>query len=212
MNSITSAMFDEKIGHCECWDNKIHAHTKHTTVPLLIINFDFHHSITHISLLHTDKIYCNNCLFLYFYTLYIHCTMYTNNDIHFPISAHREMRTTTNYFLLNLSVADLLMSSLNCMFNFIYMLNSDWPFGSVYCSLNNFLGNVTVSASVFTLVAISFNRYVIDIKHTHAHAHAHAHAHNETFVLSFYNLFSLVSMMSKFLLLISAKKKTLSQQ
>lgn len=92
---------------------------------------------------------------------------YFNNDILFPILAHREMRTTTNYFLLNLSVADLLMSSLNCMFNFIYMLNSDWPFGSVYCSLNNFLGNVTVSASVFTLVAISFNRYVIDVKHTH---------------------------------------------
>lgn len=70
------------------------------------------------------------------------------------------MRTTTNYFLLNLSVADLLMSSLNCMFNFIYMLNSDWPFGSVYCSVNNFMGNVTVATSVFTLVAISFNRYV----------------------------------------------------
>lgn len=74
------------------------------------------------------------------------------------------MRTTTNYFLLNLSVADLLMSSLNCMFNFIYMLNSDWPFGSVYCSLNNFMGNVTVATSVFTLVAISFNRYVEQFK------------------------------------------------
>lgn len=78
----------------------------------------------------------------------------------FLFAAHREMRTTTNYFLLNLSVADLLMSSLNCMFNFIYMLNSDWPFGSVYCSVNNFMGNVTVATSVFTLVAISLNRYV----------------------------------------------------
>lgn len=76
-------------------------------------------------------------------------------------TAHREMRTTTNYYLLNLSVADLLMSALNCAFNFIYMLFSDWPFGSVYCTVNNFMGNVTVATSVFTLVAISFNRYVI---------------------------------------------------
>lgn len=76
----------------------------------------------------------------------------------FFVSAHREMRTITNYFLLNLSIADLLMSSLNCMFNFIYMLNSDWPFGSLYCSVNNFMGNVTVATSVFTLVAISFDR------------------------------------------------------
>lgn len=73
-------------------------------------------------------------------------------------SAHREMRTITNYFLLNLSIADLMMSSLNCMFNFIYMLNSDWPFGRIYCSVNNFMGNVTVATSVFTLVAISFDR------------------------------------------------------
>ncbi|GAB0086194.1 tachykinin-like peptides receptor 99D [Sergentomyia squamirostris] len=74
------------------------------------------------------------------------------------VLAHRRMRTVTNYFLLNLSVADLLMSSLNCVFNFIFMLNSDWPFGAVYCTINNFIANVSVAASVFTLVAISFDR------------------------------------------------------
>lgn len=73
-------------------------------------------------------------------------------------TGHRSMRTVTNYFLLNLSIADLLMSSLNCVFNFIFMLNSDWPFGSIYCTINNFVANVTVSTSVFTLVAISFDR------------------------------------------------------
>lgn len=73
-------------------------------------------------------------------------------------AAHRRMRTVTNYFLLNLSVADLLMSSLNCSFNFIFMLNSDWPFGSVYCTINNFMANMSVASSVFTLVAISFDR------------------------------------------------------
>lgn len=96
--------------------------------------------------------YLSRCFFSFFLAYFLF------------IAAHREMRTTTNFFLLNLSVADLLMSSLNCMFNFIYMLNSDWPFGSVYCSVNNFMGNVTVATSVFTLVAISFNRYVEQFK------------------------------------------------
>lgn len=73
-------------------------------------------------------------------------------------AAHPRMRTITNYFLMNLSVADLLMSSLNCIFNFIFMVNSDWPFGSGYCMLNNFIANVTVAASVFTLVAICIDR------------------------------------------------------
>lgn len=85
-------------------------------------------------------------------------TLFTYFTINVIILAHREMRTTTNYLLLNLSVADLLMSCLNCAFNFIYMLNSDWPFGTLYCSVNNFIGNATVTASVFTLVAISFDR------------------------------------------------------
>ncbi|KAL6443936.1 hypothetical protein ACFW04_001727 [Cataglyphis niger] len=76
------------------------------------------------------------------------------------VLAHRRMRTITNYFLVNLSVADLMMSLLNCAFNFIFLLNSNWPFGVVYCTINNFVAHVTVASSVFTLVVISFDRYM----------------------------------------------------
>ncbi|XP_026825861.1 tachykinin-like peptides receptor 86C isoform X2 [Ooceraea biroi] len=75
------------------------------------------------------------------------------------VLAHRRMRTVTNCFLVNLSVADLMMSVLNCIFNFIFLLNSNWPFGVVYCTINNFVAHVTVASSVFTLVVISFDRY-----------------------------------------------------
>lgn len=74
------------------------------------------------------------------------------------------MRTVTNYYLLNLSVADLLMSSMNCGFNFIYLLNNDWTFGALYCMVNNFIANLSVAASVFTLVAISLDRYIAIVK------------------------------------------------
>ncbi|XP_034943152.1 tachykinin-like peptides receptor 86C isoform X3 [Chelonus insularis] len=76
------------------------------------------------------------------------------------VLAHRRMRTVTNYLLVNLSIADLMMSLLNCIFNFIFMLNSNWPFGVVYCTVNNFVANVTVASSTFTLVVISFDRYM----------------------------------------------------
>ncbi|KZC12337.1 Tachykinin-like peptides receptor 86C [Dufourea novaeangliae] len=76
------------------------------------------------------------------------------------VLAHRRMRTVTNYFLVNLCVADLMMSLLNCAFNFIFLLDSNWPFGVVYCTINNFVAHVTVASSVFTLVVISFVRYM----------------------------------------------------
>ncbi|XP_015591693.1 tachykinin-like peptides receptor 86C isoform X4 [Cephus cinctus] len=76
------------------------------------------------------------------------------------VLAHRRMRTVTNYFLVNLSLSDLMMAILNCVFNFIFMVNSDWPFGVVYCTVNNFVANVTVASSVFTLMAISLDRYM----------------------------------------------------
>ncbi|XP_026482073.1 tachykinin-like peptides receptor 86C [Ctenocephalides felis] len=80
------------------------------------------------------------------------------------VIAHRRMRTVTNYFLVNLSLADLLMSVLNCLFNFIYMLKSDWIFGDWYCTINNFIANVTVAASIFTLTGISFDRYMAIVR------------------------------------------------
>ncbi|KAG8183139.1 hypothetical protein JTE90_029497 [Oedothorax gibbosus] len=76
------------------------------------------------------------------------------------IVAHRRMRTVTNLFLLNLAIADFLLASGNATFNFIFMLNSHWPFGETFCVVSNFVANLTVSTSVFTILALSLDRYV----------------------------------------------------
>ncbi|XP_049820597.1 tachykinin-like peptides receptor 86C [Aethina tumida] len=76
------------------------------------------------------------------------------------VIAHRRMRTVTNYFLVNLSTADLLLTTFNCIFNFTYMIQRNWPFGSWYCTISNFIANSTVAASVFTLTGISCDRYL----------------------------------------------------
>ncbi|XP_037523317.1 tachykinin-like peptides receptor 86C [Rhipicephalus sanguineus] len=74
------------------------------------------------------------------------------------VLAHRTMRTVTNYFLLNLSVADTMTATFNAVFNLVYMLESHWAFGEEYCVFSNFVANLTVSSSAFTLAAMSIDR------------------------------------------------------
>lgn len=74
------------------------------------------------------------------------------------VLAHKRMRTVTNYFLVNLSIADAMVSTLNVTFNFVYMLNSDWPFGTLYCKITQFVAVLSICASVFTLMAIALDR------------------------------------------------------
>ena len=63
------------------------------------------------------------------------CAAGGNAVVTWIVLAHRRMRTVTNYFLVNLAVADLLISLLNTPLCFIYMLSSSWPFGIALCRL-----------------------------------------------------------------------------
>ncbi|XP_074640313.1 tachykinin-like peptides receptor 99D [Tubulanus polymorphus] len=76
------------------------------------------------------------------------------------VLAHKRMRTVTNYFLVNLAVADTCISGFTVMFNFVYMLHGDWPFGGIYCKYSLFISVATITASVFTFLAIAVDRYV----------------------------------------------------
>jgi hypothetical protein len=74
------------------------------------------------------------------------------------VCRRRQLRTKVNLLLLNLSIADLLIATLNAMFNFVFMLKSQWPFGHFYCKVNNFVANLAVAAAVFTITATTLDR------------------------------------------------------
>ncbi|XP_052268989.1 tachykinin-like peptides receptor 99D [Dreissena polymorpha] len=76
------------------------------------------------------------------------------------VLAHKRMRTVTNYFLVNLALADFLISQLNLPFTFLYLLYQDWWFGTFFCKLSCFISPCTISASVLTFMAISVDRYI----------------------------------------------------
>lgn len=97
-------------------------------------------------------------IWILLFTGIITTTVIGNALVIWIILAHVRMRTITNLFLLNLAFADLLMALFNTAFNFTWMLNSHWPFGTIYCSINNFVAHLTVFSSVFILTVMSIDR------------------------------------------------------
>lgn len=76
------------------------------------------------------------------------------------ISGNKSLHTITNCFLLNLTVSDLLTLIFNANFNLYFLLTGHWPFGRVFCVVNNFITNLTIFSSVCTIMFTSKERYV----------------------------------------------------
>ena len=73
---------------------------------------------------------------------------------------NRELRTTTNYFLANLSVADLLILFV-CVPSALHDLYAKerWYLGRTMCKILPFIENCTSIASIFTILVISIERF-----------------------------------------------------
>ena len=78
---------------------------------------------------------------------------------YFFFPGHSHMWSVPNAFLVNISISDFLMTIFNCIFNYIYMRDRNWVFSKTYCAFNNFIAICTVAASVYSLTAMSMNRY-----------------------------------------------------
>jgi tachykinin-like receptor len=74
------------------------------------------------------------------------------------VLAHKRMRTVTNYFLVNLAIADVMVSIFNVLFHFVLNLYQDWFFGLEYCKFAFFIASCTISVSVLTFMAIAIDR------------------------------------------------------
>ncbi|CAN8030659.1 unnamed protein product [Ixodes persulcatus] len=71
-----------------------------------------------------------------------------------------QMRSTTNILIINLAMADLLFIVFCVPFTgWDYTLNY-WPFGDVWCRIVQYLVIVCASASIYTLVLMSFDRFL----------------------------------------------------
>src|SRR6218665_1433055 len=76
------------------------------------------------------------------------------------VASNRQMRNTTNVLIINLAAADLLFIVICVPFTAIGYAIPVWPFGDGWCKIYQYVVHVTAYASVYTLVMMSFDRYL----------------------------------------------------
>jgi len=74
-------------------------------------------------------------------------------------TAGRRSRTDLRWFLVNLAAADLVMAVFCMPFTFTMTMLGHWVFSAPMCPVVLFLQTVSVTASVFTSVAVGMDRY-----------------------------------------------------
>lgn len=76
------------------------------------------------------------------------------------VVSNPQMRTTTNIMILNLAAADLLFVIFCVPFTATDYVTMIWPFGRLWCKIVQYLIVVMVHASIYTLVLMSFDRFL----------------------------------------------------
>ena len=76
----------------------------------------------------------------------------------------RNLRTITNMYILNLAVADMLVSVVSMPVTMVTIIQQRWVFGDATCSALGFLTILSFIASVMFLGMIAINRYFYVVK------------------------------------------------
>ena len=83
-----------------------------------------------------------------------------NGTLIFIVLRNKVMRSTPNAFIVSLAVGDLLLILVSVPFSAITYIFQEWIFGVTLCKVNEFLQALSLGVSVFTLTALSGDRYV----------------------------------------------------
>ncbi|KAF3695990.1 Alpha-1A adrenergic receptor Alpha-1A adrenoreceptor [Channa argus] len=76
------------------------------------------------------------------------------------VVCYRNLRTVTHYFIVNLAVADLLLSSTVLPFSAIFEILDRWVFGRTFCNVWAAVDVLCCTASIMSLCVISVDRYI----------------------------------------------------
>lgn len=99
-------------------------------------------------------------IFFMYGTIFI-VALIGNGLVCYVVQSSPQMKTVTNYFIMNLAIGDILMTIFCVPFSFVSMLVLRyWPFGIFMCKIVNYSQAVSVLVSAYTLLAISIDRYM----------------------------------------------------
>ncbi|KAL0878787.1 hypothetical protein ABMA27_003817 [Loxostege sticticalis] len=87
-------------------------------------------------------------------------TLFGNVLVIMSVARERSLQTATNYFIVSLAVADLLVAVVVMPFGVYYLFNAVWGLPAVVCDCYIAMDVTCSTSSIFNLVAISVDRYI----------------------------------------------------
>ncbi|XP_045773790.1 dopamine D2-like receptor [Maniola jurtina] len=87
-------------------------------------------------------------------------TLFGNVLVIMSVVRERTLQTVTNYFIVSLAVADLLVAVVVMPFGVYYLVNGSWGLPAFICDVYIAMDVTSSTSSIFNLVAISVDRYI----------------------------------------------------
>ena len=84
-----------------------------------------------------------------------------NTLVIWVVASSHSMQNVTNFFIANLAVSDVTIAIFCIPFQFYAALLQRWDWPEFMCKFCPFAQILSVNVSIFTLVAISLDRYVL---------------------------------------------------
>ncbi|XP_013411464.1 neuropeptide CCHamide-1 receptor [Lingula anatina] len=91
-----------------------------------------------------------------------------NGSLIYIVCRYKSMRNIPNILITNLAVGDFLLIIICVPFTLTIYAFPNWPYGDTVCKVNEFLQTVSLGVSVFTLSALSIERYSTIVRPFHS--------------------------------------------
>ncbi|XP_046900437.1 probable G-protein coupled receptor 83 [Hypomesus transpacificus] len=97
-------------------------------------------------------------LLVFAYSFIIVISLFGNTLVCHVVFKNKRMHSATSLFIVNLAVADILITLLNTPFTLVRFVNSSWVFGKGMCHISRFVQYCSLHVSTLTLTAIALDR------------------------------------------------------
>ncbi|KAM7094798.1 G-protein coupled receptor 83-like isoform 2-T3 [Ciconia maguari] len=95
------------------------------------------------------------------YSVIICISLFGNILVCHVVIKNKRMHSATSLFIVNLAVADVMITILNTPFTLVRFVSSTWVFGKLMCHISRFVQYCSVHVSVLTLAAIALDRHQV---------------------------------------------------
>ncbi|XP_076265292.1 octopamine receptor beta-2R-like [Rhynchophorus ferrugineus] len=132
-------------------------------VPSLLVNSTHHNQSNNVTTLGNPNPHWTDLLLLvvkgFVFSSIILAAVLGNALVIISVHRHRKLRVITNYYVVSLAMADMLVALCAMTFNASVELTGSWMFGTFMCDVWNSFDVYFSTASILHLCCISVDRY-----------------------------------------------------